>query len=92
MAFNAASTTAFFQNGTQMALPPDMHNHLAAEGLTNVDDFADFQANQIEIAIMNLRTSIPAVQGVPTFLNPAGNVLVPAMPGVPAVPPCIVPA
>ena len=42
MVFTAAQTTAFFENATQMHLPHAHRLRLAGEGLTSIDDFADF--------------------------------------------------
>ena len=85
-AFTNAQTTAFFENGPQMALSPVACQRLAQEGLTTVDDFADFKEEQLDDAIKNLRVSIP---GVAAVLDGAGNVVTPA---IPAIPPCLVPA
>ena len=63
MAFNAATTTAFFTNAPQMGLTNEARIRLAAEGLATVDDFAvddfaDFDAKSLETAVDNLRTNI----------------------------------
>ena len=86
MAWNGATTTAFFENGPQMNLTPVQRGRLAGEGLTNVEDFADFKAEQIDDAIKNLRVSIPAVAAVAAVGG------APAVPAVPAVLPCLISA
>ena len=58
MAFNAATTTAFFTNAPQMGLTNEARIRLAVEGLATVDDFADFDAKSLETAVDNLRTNI----------------------------------
>ena len=45
MVFNALQNTAFFTNGPQMNLPPAIRLRLQQEGLTVVEDFADFREN-----------------------------------------------
>ena len=68
MVFTAAQTTAFFENATQMHLPHAHRVRLAGEGLTSVDDFADFQADELKIAVKNLRNAIPGPPAVPPCL------------------------
>ena len=86
MAFNAAQQDAFFTNGPQMGLPPTVRARMAAEGLILVSDLQDFKEDQLETAIKNLKTSIP---GIPAQVDPAGVVI---MPAIPPIPPVIVPA
>ena len=81
-----ATTTAFFENGPQMNLTAVQRTRLAAEGLTQVADFADFKADQIDDAIKNLRVSIP---GIPAVVDGGGNVTTPA---VPPILPCLISA
>lgn len=85
-AWNGAQTTAFFENGPQMNLSIVQRTCLAAEGLTNVNDFADFKEDQIDQAIGNLRVSIP---GIPQVLNPDGAI---ATAAIPPILPCLIPA
>ena len=86
MAFTNAELTNFFENGPQMALSPSARARLAAEGLTTIEDFDDFKADQLDVAIRNLRTSIP---GTAAVLDAAGNVVVAALP---PIMPCLIPA
>lgn len=86
MAFNNAELTNFFENGPQMALTNAARVRLAAEGLGTIEDFDDFKDDQLDVAVRNLRTSIP---GVPATVDAAGNVLVPA---IAPILPCLVPA
>ena len=81
MTFNQLTTTAFFDNGPQMALLPVVRQRFALEGLATVEDFADFKKEQLKEAIKNLRTAIPRVVD--------GGV---AVADIPAIPPCIVSA
>ena len=79
--FNANQHDSFFLNGPQMSLTPAVRFRLAQEGLTIVDDFADFKEDQLDQAFKNMRTSIPAVAGIPAILdaNNANAVLIPAV-------------
>ena len=86
MVFTPAQLDHFFLNGPQMDLTPAIRARLAAEGLVTVDDFLDFKEAQLEQAIKNMRTSIP---GIPAQVDPAGAIVIPA---VPPIPPIIVPA
>ena len=79
MAFTNAELTNFFENGPQMALSPSARARLAAEGLTTIEDFDDFKADQLDVAIRNFRTSIP---GTAAVLDAAGNVVVAALPPI----------
>ena len=85
-AFNGAQETAFFENGPQMGLTNAERLRLQAEGLVHVADFQDFKEDQIELAIKNLRTSIP---GIPAVLDAAGTVVTAA---VPPILPCLISA
>ena len=53
MVFTAAQTTAFFENGPQMALTNNQRQQLAAEGLVVVDDFQDFKEDELHQAYEN---------------------------------------
>ena len=86
MAFTAPTHTAFFQNAPQMALNAAQRTRLAHEGLVVVEDFSDFQSDQLDQAFKNMRASIP---GVPEVLDAHNNVVVPA---IPPVLPCIISA
>ena len=92
--FNANQHDAFFLNGPQMSLTPAVRFRLAQEGLTIVDDFSDFKEDQLDQAFKNMRTSIPAVAGIPAILdaNNANAVLIPAIQGIAAIPPILVSA
>ena len=81
MAFNQLTTTAFFDNGPQMALLPVVRQCFSLKGLSTVEDFADYKKDQLKEAIKNLHTDIPRVV--------AGVV---AGDDIPAIPPCIVSA
>ena len=65
MPFTAPQLTQFFTSGVQMALTASQRASLAAQGLTSVDDFADFGKDELDQAIRNMRTHIP---GVPVSL------------------------
>ena len=86
MAFTAAQTNSFFQNGPQMGLSADQRARLALEGLVTVEDFEDFKEDQLSNAIKNLRTGIP---GVAAVVDAVGQVQVPA---IAPIPPCVIPA
>ena len=45
--FNANVTRSFFKNGPQVALPRNAVTRLANEGLTNLDDLADFNEDEL---------------------------------------------
>ena len=92
MAFTNPTTEAFFTNGPQMGLTPVQRNRLAGEGLSSVDDFADFKEDQLLQAIKNLKTAIPPLPGVPAVQDANGNEIQAAIPGVPGIPPCLIPA
>ena len=78
--FNANQHDAFFLNGPKMSLTPAVRFRLAQEGLTVVDDFSDFKEDQLNQAFKNMRTSTPAVAGIPTAIQDANtnNIVVPA--------------
>ena len=86
MVFTNAQLTAFFENAPQMHLPHDHRLRLAQEGLTTVDDFSDFQADELKIAVKNLRNAIP---GIPAVLGAGGAIVVPA---IDPIPPCLISA
>ena len=90
--FNANQLDAFFLNGPQMDLPVPVRVRLSQEGQTTIDDFADFKKDQLDQAFKNMRTSIPAIPGVPAILDANNQVQVPAILGVAAVPPVLVSA
>ena len=85
MPFNR--NTAFFTNGTQMDLSANQRAALGVQGLTTIDDFADFGKEELKEALKNMRTSIP---GIPTIaaVNDTNGVEVTA--AVAAVPPILV--
>jgi hypothetical protein len=90
--FTAQSTTSFFENAPQMALPGPVRVRLAQEGLTTIDDFADFKSDQLDSAYKNMRTSIPGVAAVLETFDDNGNVIIPGVAAVPAIPPVLVSA
>ena len=90
--FNANQLDAFFLNGPQMGLSVPVRVRLSQEGLTTIDDFADFKKDQLDQAFKNMRTAIPAIPGVPAILDANNQVQVPAIQGVAAVPPVLVSA
>ena len=69
-----------------MGLTAAQRQRLAGEGLVTVHDFEDFNEKQLDLAMKNLRTSIPAV---PPTHDANGNVIAP---GVPGINPCLIPA
>lgn len=90
--FNANQHDAFFLNGPQMSLTPAVRFRLAQEGLTIVDDFSDFKEDQLDQAFKNMRTSIPAVAGIPAILDANNVIVIPAIQGIAAIPPILVSA
>ena len=86
MAFNAITLDAFFLNRPQMGLTAAQHQRLAGEGLVTIQDFKDFDEEQLDLALKNLRTSITAF---PPTHDANGNVIAP---GVPGINPCLIPA
>ena len=96
--FTNNQTENFFLNGPQMGLTPAILGRLNQEGLTRIEDFADFKDSQIDQAIKNMRTAIPGVPGIPgipAVMNQDGTVQVEAIPAIqaiPAIPPVIVSA
>ena len=46
MIFNASALSALFEHAEQMTLSNSVRSRLAQEGLTTVDDFADFKEDQ----------------------------------------------
>ena len=91
MPFNG--NTAFFTNGTQMGLTVDQRTALAEQGLTIVDDFADFGKDELKEALRNMRTSIPGIPGTAAVIEPVtGTEITPAVAAVPPVLPVILPA
>ena len=95
MPFTALQLTQCFTSGVQMALTASQHAFLAAQGLTSVDDFADFGKDELDQAIRNMRTHIPGVPGVPAVPAVPGNngaATVAAIPVIPAILPIVMPA
>ena len=92
MVFIAIQNTAFFTNGPQMNLPPAIRMRLQQEGLTVVEDYADFKEEQLEQAYKNMRTAIPGIPAVPPVLDANGNQQVAGIPAVPPVMPALVSA
>ena len=81
-----------------MALTAVQRLAMSGEGLSNVNDFADFKKEELKIAIKNVRTGIPAIPGTPAIaaqIDAQGAIIqaaVPAVPGVPGIPPVLIPA
>ena len=92
VAFSVQQLTAFFTNGPQMALSGPVRTRLAQEGLETVDDFADFQSDQLGDAYKNMRTSIPGIPGIPEQRNADGVITVAAVAAIQAIPPVLVSA
>ena len=92
MPFNAQQLTAFFTANPQMGLSDAIRRRLAQEGLTTVDDFADFKEEQLKDAYKNMRTAIPGVPPIPEVRDAQNNVVAAAVPGINAIPPVLVPA
>jgi hypothetical protein len=55
MVFTLAQTTAFFQEPNQMTIPAATRAQLATEGIVNVDDLAEFDAENLKQIADNLR-------------------------------------
>ena len=55
MPLTVAQTTAFFEGDQQMGIPHATVVQLVAEGITTVDDLADFDKETIEQIAANLR-------------------------------------
>jgi hypothetical protein len=55
MVLTAAQTTAFFENPEQMGIPHDTVVQLQQEGITTVDDLADFDKDSLQQLADNLR-------------------------------------
>ena len=90
MPFNG--NTAFFTAGTQMGLTGAQRTALAAQGLTVVDDFADFGKDELKEALKNMRTSIPGIPAIAAVNDAQGNEITAAVDAVPPVLPVILPA
>lgn len=90
--FTAAQLDSFFQNGPQMSLSLEVRARLANEGLTNMNDFADFKADQLSDAFKNMRTAIPGVAAIPELRDNDGNVIADAIAAIQPIPPVLVSA
>ena len=86
MVFTAQQLTGFFQNGPQMSLTETQRARLAQEGLTTIDDFADFKEEQLNAAFKNMRTAIP---GIPAVRNADGDIEAAA---IAPIQPCLISA
>ena len=84
--------TAFFTAGTQMGLTAGQREALASQGLTTVDDFADFGKEELDQALRNMRTSIPGIPAIPAVVNNRGREVTAGVPAVPPILPVILPA
>jgi hypothetical protein len=92
VAFTALQLTNFFTNGPQMSLTAAVRLRLSQEGLTIVDDFADFKEDQLLDAFKNMRTSIPGIAAVPAVLDADNNEIIAAIPAIAPIPPTLVSA
>jgi hypothetical protein len=90
--FTAANNNNFFTNGPQMSLSATVRARLASEGLETVADFDDFKEAQLTQAYKNMRTSIPGVPGIAAVTDANGNITIPAVAPIPAIPPVLVSA
>jgi hypothetical protein len=90
MPFNG--NTAFFTAGTQLGLTNAQRNALAQQGLTTVDDFADFGKDELKDSLRNMRTSIPGVPAIAAVNDADGMEITPAVEAIPPVLPVILPA
>ena len=54
MVLTAAQTAAFFEDADQMGIPHDTVEQLAAEGISTVNDLADFDKDSLEQLANNL--------------------------------------
>ena len=75
-----------------MALTPDQRASLSTQGLASIDDFAEFGKDELEEAVKNMRTAIPAIPAVAEQRDNNNNVIVAAVAAVPPVLPVIMPA
>lgn len=55
MVFATAQTTAFFENSMQMGIPHETVVQMRSEGITNVQDLADFDKDALQQLADNLR-------------------------------------
>ena len=55
MVLTAAQTAAFFEDADQMGIPHDTVEQLAEEGISTVNDLADFNKDSLEQLANNLR-------------------------------------
>ena len=61
MPFTTAQATNFFTSNVQMGLSTDQRNALAKEDLATIDNFQDFQKEELIISFKNCRNLDPAV-------------------------------
>ena len=71
MVFTNAQTRAFFSNKDQIGLPDRMITQLALEGITRVDDIAEFKDDDWKQLVTNLRNP-PPIPGVAPANAPQG--------------------
>jgi hypothetical protein len=90
--FTANQLTSFFTNGPQMSLEPAVRVRLGQEGLSTIEDFADFKESQLLDAFKNMRTSIPGVAAIPAVRDANNVIIAAAIPAVPPIPPTLVSA
>ena len=84
MPFTAAQLTHFFTSNLQMALTNEQREALEREGLSTVNDFDDFEEDQLRVAFKNARAGIPGtptIQAIPEVIQ-NGQVVQAAVPAI----------
>ena len=61
-----------------MNLSSTARSRLQEQGLTTIDDFAEFKEDQLNQALKNMQTNVPSV---PVVTDAQGNTVTPAIPG-----------
>ena len=88
MPFTAAQLNHFFTSNLQMALTNEQREALGREGLSTVNDFDDFEEDQLRVAFKNARAGIPGtptVQAIPEVIQ-NGQVVQAAVPAIAGTP------
>jgi len=80
----AIQQTPFWTDQDQMALTIVARRRLGTEGLVFISDFIDFKTEELKEAFKNIRTTVPAQQGIPAVVDENGDELYAAIPPVPA--------
>jgi hypothetical protein len=78
MVLTAAQTAAFFQDDAQMGIPNPTVVQMQAEGITNVQDLADFDKESIQQLADNLRRPGGRVLDPNTNAAPGATIPTPA--------------